>query len=101
MYYFTGGKLKANTSKQYSNIKNNYEITFDERSEIKECFETSDIKTQNYDFVSVMAINQKEPGDVIDVLAIVKSASEVSEIVSQKQGKIHPALAATPFLSVD
>jgi replication factor A1 len=88
VYYFTGGKLKPANAK-FSNIKNNYEITFDERSEIKECFEGSDIKAQSYDFVSVLSINNKEPGDTIDLLAIVKSASDVSEIVSQKQnGKV-------------
>lgn len=85
VYYFTGGKLKPSNAK-FSNIKNNYEITFDERSEIKECFEGSDIKAQSYDFVSIMNINNKEPNETIDVLAIVKSASDVSEIVSQKLG---------------
>lgn len=85
VYFFTAGKVKAANSK-FSNIKNSYELTFDERSEIKECFEASDIKKQSYEFVSISNINSKEPNDVIDVLAIVKGASEVSEIVSAKQG---------------
>ena len=86
MYYFSNGKVKTSTNKQFSNIKNNYEISFDTRSEIKECFEGSDIKQQSYSIVPIAMINNKEANDIIDVIGIVKHASEVAEIISTKLG---------------
>lgn len=86
MYFFSGGKIKPNTSKQYSNIKSNYEITFDIRSEIRECFDTADIQQQSYAFVPIASLTTKEPQEVVDVLAIVKHVSDIQDIVSQKQG---------------
>ena len=86
VYYFSGGKLKASTNSQYSSIKNNYELTFDERSDIIECFDVSDIKEIPLEFVSIMDIQNKEVNAMIDILVIIKHASDVSTIISQKQG---------------
>ncbi len=53
VYTFTGFKTKLVTNKQYSSIKNNYEVTFDVMSDIKAVNDDAAIKAQNYSFVKI------------------------------------------------
>lgn len=85
VYYFSGGKYKVVANKQYSTIKNDYEITFDVNSDIRPCQEDSEIKKQSYKFVAIENMNNVEVGATVDVLGIVKSASEFSEITTKAQ----------------
>ena len=84
MYTFSQGKLKAVTNKQFSNLKNNYEITFDVNSDIRPCEDGHDIKVDSYDFVKISSISNIEPNSIVDVLAMVKSTSEVQTVRSEK-----------------
>lgn len=69
------------TNKQYTSIKNNYEITFDVSSDIRPCTNDHSIKEQNYNFVPISKLFDIEPGEFVDIIGVVKSASEVSEVV--------------------
>eukprot|EP00606_Chrysophyceae_sp_TOSAG23-5_P000262 GSChrysophyteH2.ASY1.ANO1.713.1 assembled CDS len=71
VYYFSGGKLKPVQNKQYTTIKNDYEITFDDNSQIMEAPEDAAISSNVYDFVKIDSLANTEPG----------------AIMSQKQGK--------------
>ena len=74
------------TNKQYTHIKNDYELTFDVNSKIEACADDQDIKSINYDFVKIGNLVNVEPNATVDILAVVRSASDVSEIISQKLG---------------
>lgn len=88
VYTFTGGTLKLIQNKQYSTLKNNYEITFSTSSVILPVAETSDIKVQSYNFVKIDQIANIEPNTTIDVLAVIKSVGELQEINSTKLSKV-------------
>ena len=85
MYTFSGGRLKVGDRK-YNALKNEYELTFDANSEIQHCPDDSDIKTMNYNFIKISDLAQMEVNAMVDILAIVRSAGECSEVVSQKMG---------------
>lgn len=85
MYTFSGGKLKPVQNKQYTHIKNNYEITFDLGTEIHPCAEDSSIKSQTYSFVKIGDLAHAAENSVVDIVAIVKSVGDCTTIVSQKQ----------------
>jgi ssDNA-binding replication factor A large subunit len=85
VYIFSGGRLKVGDRK-FTTIKNEYELTFDANSDIKHCPDDSDIKTMNYNFVKISDLAQVEVNSNVDVLAIVRSAGDCSELVSQKMG---------------
>lgn len=88
MYLFSGGKLKPVANRQYSNLKNSYEITFDVGSEIKPCADDASIKSQTFAFVKISALADMPADAMVDVIAVVKSASEPSAINSPKlQGR--------------
>ena len=52
VYTISGGKLKI-ANRQYTSIKNNYEITFDRSTEIHPCEDETSIKNASYNFVKV------------------------------------------------
>lgn len=86
VYTFSGGTLKVVQNRQYSTLKNNYEITFNQNSEIIAVQDDSAIKSQVFNFVKIDAIAMVETNTTIDIIGVVRSATEVSEIVSNKQG---------------
>lgn len=86
VYTFSGGTLKVVQNKQYSHLKNNYEITFNQNSEIIAVHDDAGIKSQVFNFVKINAIAMTETNTTIDIIAVVRAATEVSEIVSTKQG---------------
>lgn len=86
VYTFSGGVLKVVQNKQYSNLKNNYELTFNANAEIRAAADDSGIKVQHFVFTKIGAIAMMEPGNNVDVIGVVKSATECSEITSTKLG---------------
>lgn len=65
VYYISRATLKP-ANKQYSSLKNDYEMTLGNESEIVPCNEdTNDIPTIKYDFVPINQIEQKEVGNVL------------------------------------
>lgn len=87
VYTFSGGSLKVVANSNFSRIKNPYELTFDVRSDIKPASDDgSSIKTQTYEFTKIGALQNTDPGAIVDVIGIVKNCGEVTEIISQKMG---------------
>jgi replication factor A1 len=86
VYTFSGGVLKMVQNKQFSNIKNQYELTFNANSDIQPANDDAAIKTQSYAFVKIDQIGNKDVGDSVDLIGIVRVAGECQDILS-KAGK--------------
>jgi replication factor A1 len=86
VYQFTGGRLKV-ANMQYNNCKSPYEITFDQNTEIHLSQDDGGIDKVSYDFVKIAAIEHIEANKNIDLLAIVKTVSEPSHLISKKTGQ--------------
>lgn len=85
VYTFSGGTLKASNGK-YSSLKNQYELTFNANADIKAAPDEAGIEHQNYNFTDIAVLATTEPGTTVDVIGVVRSASDVNEIVSTKLG---------------
>ena len=86
VYTFSGGRIKV-ANMQYNTCKSNFEITFDQNSEIHLQDDAGDIQRNVYDFVpSIAQIEDVEANKMIDVLAIVKAVGEPTTIMSKKSG---------------
>ena len=85
VYTFSGGRLKV-ANMQYNNCKSQFEITFDQNSEIHLVQDEGDIQP-SYDFVKIASLEEKEPQAAVDILAVVKHVGEISTIISKKSGK--------------
>jgi len=89
VYTFSGGTLKIVQNRQYTTIKNQYELTFNVNAAIHPVHDDAGIQRQNFNFVKIDSIPNCEVGATIDLVAIVRFASDVSEITSQRQaGKV-------------
>lgn len=85
VYTFSGGKLKV-ANMQYNTCKSQFEITFDQNSEIQLDTSGDDIR-DSYSFVKIAALENVEPQGFVDILAVVKHVGETTSIVSKKSGK--------------
>ncbi|KAL7536539.1 hypothetical protein ACHAXR_007220, partial [Thalassiosira sp. AJA248-18] len=86
VYTFSGGRLKV-ANMQYNTCKSQFEITFDQNSEIHlEQDKGSDIQA-NYEFVKIAQLENQEPQGYVDILGVVKHVDEPATIVSKKSGK--------------
>jgi replication factor A1 len=85
VYYFSDGAIKM-ASRKYSSVKNDYEITFFSNSRILAAEEDSSIKTVSYNFVKISKLSTTEPNTNVDLLAVVKSFTDVSEL-NMKDGR--------------
>ena len=83
VYYVSKAAVKI-AKKQYSNVQNDYEISFDNSSLVEPCLEDSDsIPSIKYNFVPIQSITDFEKDTNIDVIGIVKECGDLAEIVSK------------------
>lgn len=77
-------KARVNIAKkQFSNLQNEYEITLENSTEIEECTDASDVPEVKYEFVRINELESVEPNQTCDVIGILDSYGETSEIVSK------------------
>ena len=84
VYLISGGTLKY-ANKRFTSLPHEFEITFNSSTRIEPVVgEAKDIKMQQYKFVPIADIQQKEKNDMVDVIGIVTSCSELGSIVTRK-----------------
>lgn len=87
VYTFSGGRLKV-ANAQYNTCQSNFEITFDQNSEIHLANDDGNIQRQHYEFIdSIAGLERTEPNTMVDLLAVVQAVGEVATIVSKKSGQ--------------
>jgi len=86
VYTFSGGRLKV-ANMQYNNCKSQFEITFDQNSEIHLDKDGGDEIRESFEFKKIADLENMEPGCICDVLAVIKSVGDVQTIISKKSGK--------------
>ncbi|KAL6425446.1 hypothetical protein ACFW04_009553 [Cataglyphis niger] len=87
VYYISRCTLKA-ANKQFNSLKNDYEMTMTNDTEIVPCHENSeDIPTLQFNFCSISEVENKEKNDMIDVLGIVTTFNDVQHIVQRSTGR--------------
>lgn len=63
--------MKVVTNPQYSNIKNNYEISFDSTTEIRPCQDDASVGQITYDFVKIREVNDKAVNSTIGIVSLL------------------------------
>ena len=87
--YLISSCILKPANRQYSNIKNEYEITFRETTEVSLCSDdTSSVPSITFNFVRIADLNPSLKDQVVDILGVCKSASDVMTINSQKLNKV-------------
>lgn len=87
VYYISKCQLKP-ANKQYSVLKNDYEMTFTADTIVQPCTEDdSSIPSIQYNYVPISSIAHMEPNAVVDVIGVVKTASELQAFTSRASGR--------------
>ncbi|XP_070773382.1 replication protein A 70 kDa DNA-binding subunit-like isoform X2 [Enoplosus armatus] len=81
-YYISKATLKA-ANKQYTTLKNDYEMTLHAHSSIVPCDDSQDIPAVHCDFVPIAELENKDKDAIIDVIGVCKSAEDVSRITTK------------------
>lgn len=87
VYYISKCQIKP-ANKQYSKLKNDYEMTMTSETLIQPCNEdTEAIPKLRYDFVPISEIAEKEANSIVDVIACCKDASDVTKLTAKTTGR--------------
>ncbi|KAH7476637.1 hypothetical protein PRIC1_000650 [Phytophthora ramorum] len=85
VFYFAGGKVKM-ANRRFSSVDNDYEVTFDQHSDISPAPEDNQISQMHYVFKKIAEIETVPAEANVDVIGIVRDVGQVNEITS-KAGK--------------
>lgn len=81
-------KARVNIArKQFSNLNNEYEIAFENHTEIEECLDAQDVPEVKYSFVPIDQLDGVEPNQTCDVIGVVENIGDSSEIISKASQK--------------
>ncbi|XP_073336029.1 replication protein A 70 kDa DNA-binding subunit-like [Pagrus major] len=87
VYYITKGTLKA-ANKQYTTVKNDYEMTLHAHSSIVPCDDGQGIPAVHCDFVPIAQLENRDKDAIIDVIGVCKSADDVSRITTKTSREV-------------
>ncbi|XP_069002313.1 replication protein A 70 kDa DNA-binding subunit-like isoform X1 [Embiotoca jacksoni] len=87
VYYISKATLKV-ANKQYTTLKNDYEITLNTHSSIVPCNDSESIPTAHCDFVPIAELENRDKDAIIDVIGVCKSAEDVTRIVTKTSREV-------------
>ncbi|KAK0638749.1 hypothetical protein B0T16DRAFT_394607 [Cercophora newfieldiana] len=87
VYYISTPCKVQLAKKQFSNLPNDYELTFDRETVIEKAEDQSNVPQVRYNFCNIQELNDVEKDATVDVIGVLKGVEEVSQIVSKSTQK--------------
>ncbi|KAF7663001.1 hypothetical protein LDENG_00220720 [Lucifuga dentata] len=87
VYYISKASLKV-ANKQYTTLKNDYEMTLHANTSIVPCDDGEGVPTTQCDFVPIAELENRDKDSVVDVIGVCKSAEEVSRITMKTSREV-------------
>ncbi|KAL4647576.1 replication protein A 70 kDa DNA-binding subunit isoform X2 [Arapaima gigas] len=87
VYYISKGTLKI-ANKQYTSLKNDYEMTLNGESTIIPCDDSQDVPMVHCDFVSISDLETKEKDAIVDVIGVCRSTEEITRITTKSSREV-------------
>ncbi|XP_036264435.1 replication protein A 70 kDa DNA-binding subunit isoform X5 [Pipistrellus kuhlii] len=86
VYYFTKGTLKI-ANKQFSAVKNDYEMTFNNETSVLPCEDGHNLPTVQFDFTKIDDLENKPKDSLIDIIGICKSYEDAIKITVKSNNR--------------
>ncbi|XP_041439246.1 replication protein A 70 kDa DNA-binding subunit-like [Xenopus laevis] len=86
VYYFSKGTLKI-ANKQYTSVKNDYEMTFNSETSVIPCDDSADVPTVQFEFVPIGELESKNKDTVLDIIGICKNVEEVTKVTIRSNNR--------------
>ncbi|KAF2204931.1 replication protein-like protein A 70 kDa DNA-binding subunit [Delitschia confertaspora ATCC 74209] len=87
IYYISTPCRVTFAKKQFSNLPNDYELTFEKDTEVEKAEDQSNAPKVRYSFTKIGELPSVEKDTTIDTIGILKEVGEVATITSQKTNK--------------
>ncbi|XP_029027745.1 replication protein A 70 kDa DNA-binding subunit [Betta splendens] len=87
VYYVTKGSLKI-ANKQYTTVKNDYEMTLNGESTVIPCEDSCDVPMVQCDFVSIGDLENRDKDAILDVIGVCKSVEDVTRLTTKTNREV-------------
>uniref|UniRef100_A0A3Q3WHF4 Replication protein A subunit n=1 Tax=Mola mola TaxID=94237 RepID=A0A3Q3WHF4_MOLML len=87
VYYISKATLKV-ANKQYTSVKNEYEMTLHAHSSIVPCDDGQSVPAVHYDFVPIAELENRDKDAIIDVIGVCKTAEDVFRITTKSSREV-------------
>ncbi|KAF1565655.1 UNVERIFIED_CONTAM: Replication protein A 70 kDa DNA-binding subunit, partial [Eudyptes pachyrhynchus] len=86
VYYFSKGALKI-ANKQFSAVKNDYEMTFNNETSVLPCEDGHHLPTVQFDFTGIGDLESKAKDALVDIIGICKSYEDSIKITVKSNNR--------------
>ncbi|XP_008827013.1 replication protein A 70 kDa DNA-binding subunit isoform X1 [Nannospalax galili] len=86
VYYFSKGTLKI-ANKQFSAVKNDYEMTFNNETSVLLCEDGHHLPTVQFDFTGIGNLESKSKDSLVDIIGICKSYEDATKITVKSNNR--------------
>ncbi|KAF2347637.1 Replication factor A protein 1 [Trinorchestia longiramus] len=86
VYYICSATLKT-ANKQYTSIKNDYEMTFNSNTQVVPCSQDDSIPTMQFDFVTIDQLEQAQKDSIVDLIGVCRDTTEMTSVTQRSTGK--------------
>lgn len=87
VYYISTPCRVGFAKKQFSNLANDYELTFERDTQVEKCEDQQNVPQVRYNFTTIETLQEIEKDSTIDVIGILKEVGQVDTIVSKTTQK--------------
>ncbi|KAG2458722.1 RFA1 protein, partial [Polypterus senegalus] len=87
VYYISKGTLKI-ANKQYTSVKNDYEMTLNNETSIVPCDDAMDVPMVQFEFIPIGELENKEKDSVVDIIGVCKSYDDVTKITTKSSREV-------------
>ncbi|KAJ5214791.1 Replication factor A protein 1 [Penicillium chermesinum] len=87
VYYISSPCRVQIAKKQFSNLNNDYELTFERDTLVEKAEDQNDVPQIRFNFTTIEDLQSVEKETTTDVIGILKEVAETSQIVSKGTGK--------------
>ncbi|XP_048221409.1 replication protein A 70 kDa DNA-binding subunit [Perognathus longimembris pacificus] len=86
VYYFSKGTLKI-ANKQFSAVKNDYEMTFNNETSVVPCEDDHHLPTVQFDFTGIGDLENKSKDSLVDILGVCKNYEDATKITIKSNNR--------------
>ncbi|GKT50340.1 replication factor A protein 2 [Colletotrichum spaethianum] len=87
VYYISSPCKVQLAKKQFTNLPNDYELTFERDTMIEKAEDQSNVPQVRFNFCNIQELQEVEKDATVDIIGVLKDVDEVSQIVSKSTGK--------------
>jgi replication factor A1 len=86
VYYISTCRVQL-AKKQFSNLPNDYELTFERDSKVEKAEDSRDVPQVRFNFTNIKDLQNVEKESTIDIIAVVREVGQIDQIKSKTTQK--------------